>query len=535
MKTKHNTWKSAFRQRLLLIPLGLAMIGSTPVAMAQDLIVNTFDSSVSDLDWYNFRSYAYSCTYVWDATQDASGNSNSGAMYFTMNWPLINDPTWNQSWNDVQLAFGTPQFNSADYVQFDCDIKVDVTNSFTALDGSYGAVELIVNNPWNNVAGWLPLSNTNGWQHLVGYFSVLTPGTYQEAVIGLISNGGSAYTNTLAVWIDNIVFTAVPTTGTNQPPLTLAKAPPAGLTCLCSEAAGTWQRAMIATANDSYSWNTATAAAHTTTYAMDIAAFPDAAYSGFGAQMFLIPQAGISDAFGDNSVDWDSANVVSFTVTELANHSAQGAFQYKVNDPKDWTATLVQNLVCATGPLGKWTLSFYNNTNVTITAPDNTKTNFSISASDADVFQDPVYFYVGTQPNQNANIGQSATFSQIQINGSATSLSDNFISGGTPGQPYVLNTNWVNIAASQPGISITAPDAKYWLSWPTPDAGFTNVFITDNLKNNIANNQWLSLPTTATGWLDNGNGRRITVINQSAVNAAFNHSPTNCFFKLYHP
>ena len=521
------------RLRLLLIPLGLALICPTRVAMAQDLMVNTFDSGISGIDWENFRGLGNS--QVWDGSQDANGNPNSGSMYVTVNWPLNNDPSWSTSWLDVQMAFGTPQINSSDYVQFECDIKVDVTNSFTAMDGSYGAVELIVNNPWQNVVGWAQLINTNGWQHFAGFFSAIPSGTYQEAVVGLISNGGSALTNNLAVWIDNIIFTAVQTSGTNRPPLTLAKAPPTGLTCLCSQAGGTWQRAMIATANDSYSWNTATAASNTTTYAMNIAAFPDATYATFGAQMFLIPQAGISSAFGDNSIDWDSANVVAFTVTELADHTAQGAFQYKVNNAGNWNTALVQNLICAAGPLGKWSLSFNNNTNVTITAPDNTSTNFTIPASDADIFQDPMYFYVGTQPNQNANIGQSATFSNVQISGSAAPINENFISGGTPGQPYVLNTNWVNIAASPKGIYITAPDAKYWLTWPMPDVGYTNVYTTDNLKNSVANSHWLSLPTSATGWLDNGNGQRIIVINQSTLNAAFGYRPTNCFFELYQP
>ena len=202
-------------------------------------------------------------------------------MYLTVNWPLASDPNWNSSWNDVQIAFGTPQINSTDYINFECDIKVDVTNSFPALDGSYGAMELIVNNPWQNVAGWVPLINTNGWQHISAPFSAIPSSTYSEAIIGFISNGGSAYTNTLAVWIDNIIFTAPPSVHTNQPALAIAKAPPAGLTCLCSQPAGTWQRQMIATVQSNYSWNTASAVSNTTTYSMTIAAAPGTTYPHF--------------------------------------------------------------------------------------------------------------------------------------------------------------------------------------------------------------------------------------------------------------
>ena len=433
------------------------------------------------------------------------------------------------------IAFGTPQINSSDYINFEVDIKVDVANSFTALDGSYGAVELIVNNPWQNVAGWVPLIATNGWQHIHGSFSGIPSGTYSEAILGFISNGTGAYTNTLSCWIDNIKFTAVQTTGTNQPALTLTKAPPAGLTCVCSQSAGTWQRQMIATVNSDYSWNTATAVSNTTTYSMTIAAAPGANYQSFASQMFLVPQLGMAGSAIDDSIDWDSANVVDLSVSESPDHTATALFQYKVNNAGNWNAALGLGLSCASGPLGKWSLTFNNNTNVTITAPDNTTTNFTIPASNALLFQDPLFFYVGTQPNNNANIGQSSTFSQVQISGAAGSINDNFVSAGTPGQPYVLDTTtWALNTADPQGVFITAPDAKCWVTWPLPDTGFTNLYATVNLNNKLGGSQWLSLPTSAIGWINVGGAQRLTIINQSSLNAAFSYTPTNCFFGLFH-
>ncbi len=65
-------------------------------------------------------------------------------MYVTMNWPLQSDPSWNENWNDIQFAWGTPTIDSTNYINFDVDIKVDVANSSLSADGwSYGAVELI--------------------------------------------------------------------------------------------------------------------------------------------------------------------------------------------------------------------------------------------------------------------------------------------------------------------------------------------------------------------------------------------------------
>jgi len=534
MKTQNPKWKSAI-QRPLLIPIGLALLSSACMAAADDLKVNTFDADISGINWQNFRTYVTSHDEVWDAAHDASGNPNSGSLYLTLNWPLASDPAWNSSWNDVQLAFRTPQINSADYINFECDILVDVTNSFTAMDGSYGALELIVNNPWKNVAGWVPLKNTNGWQHISAPFSALPAGTYSEAIVGFISNGGSAYTNTFACWIDNIVFTAPPSVYTNQPPLAISKAPPAGLTCVCSQPAGTWQRQMLATVQSNYSWHTASGPSNTTTYSMTIAAAPGAAYPAFTSQMFLVPQLGMVGSPIDNSIDWDSSNVVSFAVSVNPDHSANGQFQYKVNNAANWNAALSIAFPCATGPVGTWSLVFNNHTNVTVLAPDNTSTNFTIAPTDAYLFQDPLFFYVGTQPNNNANIGQSSTFSRVQISGAAGEINDDFVSTGTPGHPYLLDTNnWTLNTADSKGVFITAPDAKFWVAWPLPDYGFTNLYVTDNLARKQGA-QWLSLPAAATGWLDNGAGQRVAVVNQSALSAAFSYTPTNSFFRLFHP
>ena len=515
--------------RSVLAALGiLAMVCPVFMAHAQDLIVNGFDSDQGGtfgLDWHNFRSYAYGVTYTFDPNQDSQGNTNSGSMYVTIQWPTNSDSNWNQNWNDIQFAFGTPPINPTGYIDFDADIKIDVTNSSVARDGaSYGAIELIVNNPWTTVLGWATLAPTNGWQHVHGSFSGIPNQTNSEAVIGFISNGGDSLTNTVSLWIDNIVFTAPPAVNTNRPMLTLAKAPPAGLTCLDSKANGTYQRQMISTVNSDYSWNTSTAVSNTTTYSMTMGSFPSGAnYPGFESQMFLIPQTGLA---AGASVDWYSSSVVDFFVNANPDGTATGTLQYKTNNPASWNATMVVSKSCASGPLGTWSLSFSHNTNVTITAPDHTSTNFTIAASDAAYFADPLYFYVGTLPNNNGNIGQSSTFTRVQVSGAAGSINDSF-SSLDPG-------NWTLYAEDPGGVFITAADAKFWVSWPLPDGGFTNLYASDNLARKLGNSQWANLPTSATGWINIAGAERLTIVNQSTLNGAFGHSPTNCFFGLFH-
>jgi hypothetical protein len=531
MKTQKDRCRSKTVRRLVTI----LFVCLARAALADDLVVNSFDSGLSGIDWQNFRSYAYNHNEVWDPNQDAQGNANSGSLYLTVNWPLQSDPNWNQNWNDVQIAFGTGQFDSSNYTTFDVDVKVDLTNSSPAPDGTYGAIELIVNNPWTTVVGWASLTPTNGWQHVRGYFSAIPSGTYSEAVIGFISNGSSSLTNTVSYWIDNVVFSAPPSVHTNQPPLAITPAPPAGLTCVASQPGGTWQRQMIATANDNYSWNTATASSNTTTYSMTIASFPSAKYSGFQTQFYLVPKAGMIGQPIDVNIDWDSGDVVDFYVSMNADNTASGHFGYKVNNPS--SGTLISNVVLTNtpGPLGKWSLSFNNNTNVTITAPSGSSTNFTIPAADAALFADPMYAYFGTEPTADANIGQGSTLSRITVSGAAGAIDEDFVSKGTPGQPYTLDSSlWAFNAADSSGIFVTAPDAHYWVTWPLPDGGFTNLYATASLTNKLGSSQWVSLPVAATGWLNVAGVQRVAVVNKSTLSAAFSQVPTNCFFGLFH-
>jgi hypothetical protein len=183
--------------------------------------------------------------------------------------------------------------------------------------------------------------------------------------------------------------------------------------------------------------------------------------------------------------------------------------------------------------LGIWQLTFNNNTNVTITAPDGTSSSLTIPDTDVANFQGNLIAYFGTRPGNESRIVQSATFSRIKITGAAATIDDTFVSSGPP---YDLDpATWVRKAASPQGIFITAPDAKYWLTWPLPDNGYTNVYVTDNLNKKLGNGEWTGLPVDATGWLNVAGARRLTVVNQSALNAAFSYAPTNCFFGLFHP
>lgn len=532
MKTDHIGPQS--KTSLLFMVLGLALLGAAGPARGDDLLVNTFDSDISAIAWENWRSYVTGHDKVWDPAQDADGNASSGSMYVTVNWPLASDPNWNNSWNDVQIAFAADTFAAADYIDVEAFVKVDVTNSSTAGDGSYGVMGLYVNGGsggWQQVQGYATLAATNGWQRIHGSLSGIPAQTYDQVVLGFISNGGSSLTNTVKYWIDNVRLTAPPSVHTNRPALNIAKAPPAGLTFIASAANDAWQRQMVRTVNRSYSWHTAVAASDTTTYSITVAAFPGAVQSGFEAMMYLIPVTGMSNPDG-GSVDWDSAHVTYFTITANADGTGRGNFRYKVNSANGETFRSWTDFNCASGPLGTWALTFNNNTNVTIAAPDGTSTTLTIPDDDAANFQGDLMAYFGVRPTDTARIGHSATFSRIEITGAAAMIYDNFVSLGPP---YDLDAaTWVRKASNSQGVFVTPPDAKFWVTWPQPDGGFSNLYAADSLTRKLENGEWLTLPADATGWLNVAGARRMTVVSESTLSTAFSYAPTNCFFGLFH-
>ena len=354
MKAQYIMSKSATHPYLRSILTGLALLGSVTLATADDLLVNTFDADLSGIAWENWRTYVTGHDRIWDPAVDADGSASSGSMYVTVDWPWSSDPTWNNSWNDVQVAFAAGSFASADYIDVEAFVKVDVANSSTAMDGSYGVVGLYVNGGsggWQEVQGYATLAATDGWQHIKGSLSRVPAETYDSVVLGFISNGGSSLTNTVKYWVDNIRITGVPSVHTNRPALNITKAPPAGLSLLASAPGDAWQRQMIRTVNSTYSWHTATAPSNTTTYSIEVAAFPGAGQSGFEAMMYLIPATGMSDPDG-GSVDWDSANVAYFTITANADGTGRGNFRYKVNSPAGETFKSWTDFDIASSPLG---------------------------------------------------------------------------------------------------------------------------------------------------------------------------------------
>jgi len=118
--------------------------------------------------------------------------------------------------------------------------------------------------------------------------------------------------------------------------------------------------------------------------------------------------------------------------------------------------------------LGTWKLTFNNDTNVTITSPDNTSTSLVLPADVPPLFAEPLTVYFGAMPNEVANIGQLVVLGGVKIeNGPTTVIEDTFAA------PPLDDLKWALAGADNPGIVLVPSDAAFWLSWTLPDLGFT--------------------------------------------------------------
>src|SRR5262249_51306575 len=65
MKEQHSRCRKPMHQRFGLL-IGSMLLVAASAALADNLILNTFDSGISGIDWQNFRSYISGHDELWD-------------------------------------------------------------------------------------------------------------------------------------------------------------------------------------------------------------------------------------------------------------------------------------------------------------------------------------------------------------------------------------------------------------------------------------------------------------------------------------
>lgn len=124
------------------------------------------------------------------------------------------------------------------------------------------------------------------------------------------------------------------------------------------------------------------------------------------------------------------------------------------------------------GPNGTWTISFVNDTNVTLTSPSGLTANGSFpddTALQTDFPQGSTVAYFGATPNATSNPGQGLVITEVKITGPASDITpiDDFFT------EFGLNTAIWSIQAAEPGDITVVPANVHWLvDWTLPALNF---------------------------------------------------------------
>lgn len=418
-------------------------------------------------------------TYDW-STEDADGSPSSGSLQVTVSWISTN------GWQETQLNYSNPTpwpgLAVPPYGHIEFDVKV--LSGDIGTNGTYGGVQFVAQGFDGNGAngtptavnwvplGLMPLTSTSSWTHVSHSLETFQPYNLNQVVINFVAQAAEGVTNTITYLVDNIEIIAA----TNDPPTVTLGAPPvSGLHLVTPSSGSEFQRQNIRTIGTNFMWY---GAGSPVTYSVTIGKYPNSSvYNNLQTHILLVP----NQVPFNPDPDWQNRSVVRLDIVN-SNNGGYATFRYKTNSPSSNGGYYGTNQ-SVSGPqyhwvrgsniVGTWSLTFNQNTNVTVTASDGTSSNYIINAEAAAWFNtNNMRVYFGAQANNTNNLGQEVLLSGAQVTGAPGSVSDNF-AGAT------LDTNKWQKAAQVPANVFQVLGSAYTLSWFTPDNMFAFVVATN--------------------------------------------------------
>lgn len=446
-------------QDVLLMPTGIQLNGD----------VN--DTSIGN--WGTFwitTSTNATCTFEFDPTMQ-SDPSIPGSIHCICDWTGQTDinfgavlPNGNGTW------LGNPSINVINGTEY-TDLLMDIywTNvvgltswaNIGLMTPGYGMVMLTNNFP-------IP-SSPAGWQHLVIPIDPSLANLDSIAGVMLYRWQDDFSLTHAEFWIDNVQLIArvVPV----APPALLSPVPnPVPGLAFIAASGGQYDRQEIRTVGSNYTW---VGASGPVSYSMDVAKIGETNPDGFQLFVHFVP--GIPNPT-DGGSDYAETNVMMWRIMSVADGSAWSDLRYKTNAPASngnmWDTGAFPGGVGNSTPVGTWTITFNQNTNIIITAPGGASVTNNLPTEVLDIFNayPNMQLNFGAVPGELNRLGQMAVVTRVKIT-------------GTPGEPNVdsdflaqpPDTNVWTIIAGSPtyGVQQIPTNAAYWLSWTLPANGFS--------------------------------------------------------------
>ena len=390
----------------------------------------------------------------------ATGNTNPVVGNYTLEF-------------DMQIAPFTPGFNMEISVQgpnggtFAGDVSRVTVGSppLPAAGAGYVHVSLPLS---NSVAGnsGTPLNPTDA-TFRIGFGALAFPTS--------IGDGSTPET----IDIDNIVILMTTNPPTIPPPtMNIVKAKP-GLRIFEQNSGQVFNQEGFGTVDNNQSWIGSTPG-NPTTYKVSIANFPPTPNTSLHMQFV---QSSAINPF----VVYGSANAMDWSIRRDASGFFSQSVAWKTNTPNNGGLpnVMVNGATnTSTTGVGTWTLTFTNDTDGTLTAPDGSTNIFSLPPDMVALFANPVEILFGTTPGSPAGFGEYFDINRITITNAAQVDDDDFTLDDT------LNTSLWNpsfsLDAAGPSnagsVFQVSTNTPLWVTWTVPDDTFV-LATTGNLTN----------------------------------------------------
>ncbi len=452
---------------------------------------------------------------IWDSTQDANGNTNSGSLKIIANFTGANQYVlWDRGPNNT-FALNPAITNGNGLLTLEFDIKYD-PSSPTVVNGAvtnYGHFEIGVVPPYTSATdlGTFDYNVTNtGWVHVVVPLNPVQNQNLQNIFGLFLKQYGGFYgplNGTTTLWIDNLTLTF-----TNLPPvvppptMAIQKTKPA-LRIFAGDSGNIFSREEVTSTGQNQSWIGGT---YPVNYSFNLLSYPSAIGQ---THIFLLPVNAITTGntpWSYNGVDFSFAsNAVWLALGPgPSNGSVIANVLWKTNHASanpDQTALTFTNA----SVLGTWTLQFNDTSNGVVISPDGANHAFTIQDPNiATDFANPLVSYFGLQPNGTAGVGQYEDWGFISVSnvmdGNAfedfTHESADF--AGTPlMSPGGFFRSDISVVPAGVVIIRTNLD-QFWVNWTLPALNF-NIGTKTNLMDP---GPWIN-PAYYSGYSDQNNPR----------------------------